>query len=364
VSHGFGFGFEPGSGFEGGPEPSDVQVQINQVALVMAIARVIPGSTLVPPVAKWLASYGVTLGATLKEVGGSSPPVVTLSGTLALNTTALRGAGGIRVIFGLGGARGTATFDVSYDNGATWAHTGELTAATYNLDGDATGLVLNFPTGTYSTLHTYEATVQSWESAEGYIATNATAAEQPIYKVAGVDSGPSLLFDGSNDRLIGTDAEVIAPFTDGNTFTLFCRHKFTTADRNGFYFSAANSASANGSRRFGQTATGNGRHCDFYTNDAASANLSIRTSPELDTSAHLVEWYFESNLSTCITDGGTANPNAASFTPGTLTPNRYCIGANGDSVPDTFHAGHISQLVIWDSKLNTTQAADWRTELS
>lgn len=375
----FGFAFSPGTGFEGGgPPPVDVQVQITQTALVEAIASVIPGSTLVTPVGEWLATEGITLGQTMKAAG-TSPPAVTLTltggGSVALNTSNLRANGGIKVeidsVAG-GTARGQATFRVSYNNGSTWAHSGVTTAATYDLDGGASGMRLNFPTGTYGTSQSWQATVETWTSADGLnrTFTNATAGQQPIYEVAGMDGGPCLLFDGVDDRLHNTDAAMYAPFTNGHAFTLWARITFTIADRAGSFFSAANSGSANGCRSFGQTSVGNGRHIDIYLNDSGGTANSIRTTPELDSvsgggtySAHTVEWSFESNLSTCQVEGDTANPNGASFTPGTLTPNRCTIGAQGKSTPANFFLGRMSQLLVWDQKLNSTQASDWRTEL-
>jgi Protein of unknown function (DUF2586) len=76
----------------------------------------------------------------------------------------------------LGGAVGTATFQVSLDGGDTWSPT-IATASTYALDaaspiGHATGITLNFASGTYVATETY-----SWTStAPGYSSTNLNTA--------------------------------------------------------------------------------------------------------------------------------------------------------------------------------------------
>jgi hypothetical protein len=85
---------------------------------------------------------------------GTTPPTVTLTDAAAGNTLAIDS---IRVEITTGGARGTAVFRYSYDGGANWAESGVLTAATYTLkqNGMSTGIVLNFPVGTYATDNVY-----------------------------------------------------------------------------------------------------------------------------------------------------------------------------------------------------------------
>jgi hypothetical protein len=79
---------------------------------------------------------------------GTSPPTVTLSGTVTRYIDLV-------VEITLGGARGTATFQYSLDGGATYS-ADIATAATY-LMGD-TGVTLNFATGTdYDTDNVYTA---------------------------------------------------------------------------------------------------------------------------------------------------------------------------------------------------------------
>jgi hypothetical protein len=80
---------------------------------------------------------------------GTLPPVVTLSGTPLKYFN-------LRVEITLDGARGTAEFRYSLDGGSTWAESGIVTAATYEMPG--TGVTLNFATGTdYATDNVYKA---------------------------------------------------------------------------------------------------------------------------------------------------------------------------------------------------------------
>lgn len=76
---------------------------------------------------------------------GTSPPVVTLTGTPT-------GYHDVRIEITTGGSRGTAVFKWSSDGGSTYT-TGVTTAATAVLG--TTGLTANFATGTYSTDNIY-----------------------------------------------------------------------------------------------------------------------------------------------------------------------------------------------------------------
>jgi hypothetical protein len=91
-------------------------------------------------------SHNATLTAT-----GTTPPAVTVSGTTKYSDQ-------LRVEITTGGARGTAVFRYSFDGGSNWAESGIVTAATYALltpNGDASGLTLAFPVGTYATDNVY-----------------------------------------------------------------------------------------------------------------------------------------------------------------------------------------------------------------
>ena len=91
---------------------------------------------------------------------GTTPPAVTITGetTLALDT--------VLVDIQVGGSRGTATFQYSFDGGSTWSESSVLTAATYEmkLNGMPTGLTLNFPVGTYNADNTYTSTQPKFTS--------------------------------------------------------------------------------------------------------------------------------------------------------------------------------------------------------
>lgn len=93
---------------------------------------------------------------------GTTPPTVTLTGTPAGNYD-------FCIDIRVGGARGTATFSYSTDNGITWT-TAELTAASVTLG--STGLTAAFSVGTYNVDNLYFATplLAGWYTTALYIA--------------------------------------------------------------------------------------------------------------------------------------------------------------------------------------------------
>lgn len=116
------------------------------------------------------ADRGVTLGTT-PRASGTTPPVVTLSGsgpTIAL-----------RIEITTGGALGAALFRWSKNNGSTFEQSGQTTAASFPLG--TTGYTAAFPSGTYSTNNVYLGTVATWadQSGNSNDLVQATASAQP-----------------------------------------------------------------------------------------------------------------------------------------------------------------------------------------
>lgn len=144
----------------------------------------------------WLDSMlGITLGGTMRAAG-TTPPVVTLTGTLTQATAIL-------LDMPVGGARGTAEFRWSFDNGATWSAQ-TLTAATVAIG--ATGVTANFPVGTYNTDNTYRTTVATWAD-QGPGSNNviqATAGTQPMYVYDSTFGANVVDFSTASTRLAKT----------------------------------------------------------------------------------------------------------------------------------------------------------------
>jgi hypothetical protein len=136
----------------------------------------------------------LTLGGT-PLASGAAPPVVTYTGTLTGPVVPYLQIDGA-------GARGVATFKVSYDDGATFPHTGILTAASVALPGVGSAITANFATGTdYATDNVYQSVCESLTdlSASANHASQGTAAQRPLVRA---NSGRRILrSDGVNDSL-------------------------------------------------------------------------------------------------------------------------------------------------------------------
>lgn len=144
------------------------------------------------------ASTGVTLGGTPLATG-TTPPVVTIAATDGAQPT----ASALRIEITTGGARGTALFKWSVNDGTTFEATGVATAATVVLA--SANITVSFPVGTYATDNVYRATVSQWNDRTGNALnlTQATAANQPVRSPSdsNMNGRPTLQFDGTDDRI-------------------------------------------------------------------------------------------------------------------------------------------------------------------
>lgn len=140
-------------------------------------------------VESWLDN-GATIGDTPRSQG-TTPPVLTLSASPGGSLTStvfpyvqVDGAG----------ARGTATFKVSYDDGATFPHTGIQTAATNTLPGIGAHITANWAAGTYATNNIYEPLAAQVVDVSGKSnhGSEATAANRFILRAVGFNGKPCL----------------------------------------------------------------------------------------------------------------------------------------------------------------------------
>lgn len=143
---------------------------------------------------------GLTYGTTMLAAG-TTPPVITLSGTLAAAYVP------ILIQCTLSGALGTWQGRVSYDGGSTFPQT-FTSASTVALTGAGAGLTINIAAGaavSTGTQDTWTATCAGLndQSGSGVNYSQATAIYQPILTV-GLSGFPGIAFDGSNDVMVSS----------------------------------------------------------------------------------------------------------------------------------------------------------------
>jgi len=148
------------------------------------------------------SDLGLTYGGTLLA-SGTTPPVITLTGTLS--TTPVPITVSCTVIGALGAWSGT----YSFDNGAT--STPFTSAATVPLTGKGTGLTLNIAAGSALSNNVWKATCAGLADQSGNAKHNAqaTASAQPVITV-GLNGKPGLLFDGVNDYMANSVGSLLS----------------------------------------------------------------------------------------------------------------------------------------------------------
>lgn len=160
-------------------------------------------------------------------------------------------------------------------------------------------------------------------------------------------------FDGTNDRIISNEAGPISALSNSNAFTLFIVGVTDAADAVRVMFAAGNSGQAiAGSKRFGTNTTGAGRWNVAATNDAATG-VAVDSSATADTNPHVFCFRSTGTQVYLQIANGAADPSAAAFTPGTLTPNQIALGCRPSSTATTFWDGKIGEVILYSVELST-----------
>jgi hypothetical protein len=324
-----------------------------------------------------VARAAVTLGTTLRLAGTS--PVVTLSvtpssgGSLSYALDAARPK--IKVEVTTGGALNVGAFRVSYDSGATWAHSNVTLPAggTYDLDGLATGLRLTFAAGTYVLNDTYEGTISSISSVEGnaYAFVQATVANQPILRAAAVtpDGKDALFWTGGFQQMLCTTAGAVALLVNDSPLTVFGRIAYNTANQSTIWLSAGRSDdTTNRQRRFGQFQNASGREQHLAINDAAVTTTNSGTTTPLTggTAAHTVCWYFPGSNggANLEVNAGAQSLLVATANIGTNTVQRLAISGECASTPSQTQQGYTYRIAMFSSQLGSTDRDLWFAEMA
>jgi len=296
----------------------------------------------------WLrADLGITLSSTLLK-SGTSPPTVTLSGTLTTNTS-------LTLDIPVGGTLGVAEFRYKINDGSFSSNI--VTSATYAVPG--TGLTLNFPNSTYSINNTYATTVNIWAdlSGSGNDASQSATGSQPVYSAKSGPGAvrPGLLFDGTSDYL---DVASLAPMFSGADipFTMIASVKMPTDTVTRTLMSAGSS-------------TVNSRYIRF--NGIVSAGTKLRLLKSDDAGLVSSSTVLNSPVSDdntwrglqAICPGTTAklrNNNTLSVLGaadvGTTTIDLFRIGTSAQSVNLQYLSGYIWEIIIYNRDLSDAES--------
>jgi hypothetical protein len=203
--------------------------------------------------------------------------------------------------------------------------------------------------------------VVTWydQSGAGLDVTHATEANQPLYVASGINSLPTMDFDGTADHLSRATVPNTA-FAPGTQFTCLavCNQSSDTSQA----LLSWEVASTN--RILMINDFGNAMRADYGndTDTEAGGLYSVSNSADgLDTGDHILEYYRDSsNVQGLVKDGtsvGTATRNAdIAAADGTLSI--------GQVVSALFHDGNLSEIVFWGTDLGSTDRAAARDHMN
>lgn len=282
---------------------------------------------------------------------GTTPPAVTQSGTIPT------GLGLVVQCNTTGGARGTATFRYSTDNGNTWEGGGSgtqfPTAATFNLNAPYTGVQLQFAVGTYATDNVWVLKISQWRDQTGnghhFSDLSGTPSRLPVPLITAYGTG--LQFDGVDDIMQCGDtlADVIVGGAD-NDFTAFVVVKID---------SVSPSSGAGCVLFFGNSANNRSMHC-YITNTPAyfmrkwddvpaAVNVSGGTP---NTSIHVIAYRQTGTQAQIFVDGtsivGPSSQDLAGMTGlnNAAIGGSYLSGARGNHCAETYYELALHRVAL------------------
>lgn len=311
-------------------------------------AAIAPDSLSTTLLARYESPTSISNGPT-PDPSGSSPPVVTYTGTLQIPK-------GVWVKIKSTGVRGVATFRTYLDGlGVTPVEASDQpTAATYLIP--TTAVTVNFPLGTYTNNNVYKGGGNPLVdlTANAYNFTNGTTSTRPLIITAGPSSLASLpvwRFDGVDDRQIGPSALATAAMggTD-NSFmaTLLCYVNAVPAGAaTACLFAACHTTDANVPLcefRMSSTAFVLIRRATAANSKAVSSLILPSTGP------HLFIWGFD-GASSYLRDngvyiiGGDSGVSGAQTLAAATTFNQISLGARSiNSGVDEFSSIDVAAL--------------------
>lgn len=185
------------------------------------------------------------------------------------------------------------------------------------------------------------------------------ATNRAAYNATGLNSLPTAVFDGTNDRYTnGADAAVIAALTDEAPHTIYIVGAVDIVDANRAMFGWGDSgAAAANSGDVGISTAGTGRLSYRSANSAGTANNLEATATTYDLDPSVFTFVHAgpgSPTTSHIVDNGTPDRNAASHTRGDVNPNQLSWGSNPRSTPTFFFDGRMSEVRIYNTAHDAT----------
>lgn len=290
----------------------------------------------------WLRpTRGVTL-ATATVESGTTPPDVTLSGTLTQSVD-------LRIEITTSGPRGTAVFRWSVNGGASYT-SGITTAASVALG--STGITANFATGTdYTNDNVYRSAIESWVCSHAHSFTNSggTIALRPFYSMDELNGRPGVSFDGTAQTLHTTtgglaDALVGGSDTPCTMMGVFKYRGDTTPPSTARMWGISNGATDNSFLSFAAGTSGAYR----TSKRAVAGSANTDEGGTVDNDIHLVE-FLHSGTEITVAIDQVEVISAASQDVDSLTVTSVWLGhVNTPGAPADLYADVVwGEIAMW-----------------
>lgn len=231
---------------------------------------------------------------------------------------------------------------------------GRIATASAFSPADIPGLVAWFDmqdSGSYTVTSGAVSSIKN--KASGVFWTEAGSTQRPTYNATGINGLPCMDFDGVNDRIISTEAAVVSALSVANSYTLLYVAIFDTLSRDDSLFAAGNSATSLGIRSWGQDTTGAGRWSVTTLTDGGASVKSISVASSVP-GAHVHCWDASPTQVTRQLNNWTEDPLNSAHAPGATTSNRVALGCRPRSTPTLFFDGKKGELLLYSSRLPTT----------
>lgn len=194
----------------------------------------------------------------------------------------------------------------------------------------------------------------------------AEASVPPNYAANGLGTGkPSMGFAGTQ-RIISTEAAVVAAMQGGTAYTLYAVGNVGTADAAMAFFGAGSSANAtNANRFFGNNITGSGVWINACRSDGGSS-VNVESSATPVTTPVIYETWCDLTggaKTTTRINGAAVGAEAVAQVTGTCSPNRCAIGARPASTPNVLLTGNVGEILLCTSVLTDAERSAVRQYL-
>lgn len=186
----------------------------------------------------------------------------------------------------------------------------------------------------------------------------------PAYSATAIGSTyPGMDLNGTSHSVGGTEAAIFNVLKNSLAHTMFIVCQPDNVDRTEYIFSIGAAATQTfKSKQWGKTNLTTGHYVMQATDDAGNTTTPVGAAT-CTTVPQILEFRASSTQCWIQKDGAAADPSAAAFAIGTLTPDRWAIGNRCDLTPDGFLDGKVGEILIYDSELSVGDRSNVRVYL-